>query len=107
MRRLSPAARWWVLPAFTAGVCAAAAALNFIVGNWVGGIVVGALAFITVIGRRTQVHAYRAGYWRGSYEQMAGDLDLDRGRVLEGWQPSPWDEMPPPPWEDPASPTKH
>ena len=95
MSRISPAVRWWVLPAFTAGVCLAAAALNFIVGDWVAGGVLLGLAGITLIGRRTEIFAYRAGYWRGRYAHLSDE----RPRPMP---PSPWDPMPPPPWASPA-----
>jgi hypothetical protein len=109
MSRISPAARWWGLPVFTAVVCAAAAVANFVVGNWAAGGVLVTLALITLMDRRTQVLSYRAGYWRGRYEENTddGDLDAKLQRLLSGEQPSPWDPPPLPPWDRPISPTKH
>jgi len=105
MKRISPAGRWWVLPFVTAAFGTGAAVVNVIVGNRAVGVVLLALAFITLMGRSTQMSAYRAGYWRGSYEALADVRSLDD--VMSGWQPSPWDRLPAPPWEERTSPTEH
>lgn len=98
--------RYWVMPCATAAVCAAAAVGSFVIGYWAAGALALTLGFVTVVGTRTQVHAYRAGYWRGSYEQISGMVTTRE--IRNGWQPSPWDDFPPPPpWEDPAIPPQH
>ena len=104
MSRLSPAVRWWVLPGATAMICTAFALLNFALGSWAVGFVLVVLAFNTLLSRRTETYAYRAGYWRGSYEEMTSTRPPGS---WDGWQPSPWDDPPPPPWEVPIRPTKH
>jgi hypothetical protein len=104
MMHVSREAYWWGLPGFTAGVCAAAAVSNFVTGSWITGAVLLSLGFVTLMSRRTEVHAYRAGYWRGSYEEMTHTRPPG---AWDGWQPSPWDDPPPPPWELPIGPTQH
>lgn len=96
MRHLSPAGRWWAMPVGVAAFCTVMAVTNVVSGNWVVAALLVALAFITVMDRRTQRLAYKAGYWRGCYEQGTGTRS---DRVFDGWEPEPWQPLPPAPWE--------
>ena len=95
MRHLSPAVRWWAMPVVIAAVAVAAAVANFATGEWVTGALLVVFGVTSVLGRHTQRLAYRAGYWRGCYEETTQTRPPG---VFDGWQPEPWHPLPPPPW---------
>jgi hypothetical protein len=89
---LSPAVRWWLGAGVVVVICTAAAVASFLGGNWLAGALLLTLAIVTPMNRWVQVLAHRAGYWRGCYETVAGL----RPNPWNGWQPAPWDDVPPP-----------
>jgi hypothetical protein len=92
MTRLSPRTRWALVtygPAWLAVVITAIHALD---RDWHSAMLWVLWSGTAWAMGNTTLSSYRAGYWRGRYEEGTEETPEPMRKLLTGWQPGPWDD---------------
>jgi hypothetical protein len=103
MRHLSRRARWWAPTVVTASVELLAGVGFLVVGEWLFGLIVLSMCWTTILGKRVQREAYRAGWSHGCWEGMQFTQEVAEERLPKlavrqattgDATPEPWDPSP-------------